>query len=470
MRTLNNSFTGALLALLLVVGLVGCDSLTEGYDQDPNQPTDAPADLVLNSAQVASILFQDGNHARMAGMFSGHLTGSDRQYSRMNTYSVVAGDFDNMWITAYADVIGDLTVAKRKARAANNRLVVGIAKVVEAHTFGTLTALHGNVPFGQAAAGESNLNPAFDDQMTIYQGVVDSLDAAIADLEAGGISPGGLDVFYNGNADAWIEAAHTLKARYLMHMGQYEAALTAAQSGISDPSNNMVAPHGNSNYVDANPFYLFHDIERTGYLTANDSYAARLLDASTDAYRGNAKTDESARFGHYFVTTDAGYDLNTAEGGYFGQATDYTLVSHVENELIKAEATLQSGGSAADALAALNTARAANSAAFDGGYEAYELSDFADGGIANPDGMSQENALLTEILEEKYLSLMAHIETFNDLRRTDNFLGVPPKTGDQLPQRFLIAQVEVNANANAPEPIPGTFQATPANESGYSGM
>lgn len=71
--------------------------------------------------------------------------------------------------------------------------------------------------------------------------------------------------------------------------------------------------------------------------------------------------------------------------------------------------------------------------------------------------------MLYEILEEKYLSLMAHIETFNDLRRTDNFLDLDPKRGDQLPQRFLIAQTEINANNNISD-VPGTSTPTPVNE------
>lgn len=462
-----------LLAALLVVGLTGCDSLTEGYDEDPNDPTDASVELVLNSAQVASILFQDGNHARIAGVWSGHLTGSDRQYLAFNNYDANASAFDNMWITGYADVIGDLAVAKRKARAANNRLILGIAKTVEAHTFGTKAALHGDIPFTEASQGNENLNPAFDAQADVYQGVIDSLDAAIADLEAGGISPGGMDIFYGGDAEAWIEAAYTLKARYLLHTAQYAEALTAAQNGISSPENNMMAPHGNSNYVDANPFYLFHDIERTGYMTANDSYAAGLLDEETDDYRGDAKTDESARFAYYFTGEEGAYDLNTAEGGYFGQASDYPLVTYVENELIRAEAILQSGGAASDALAALNNARAAHAVQFgEGTYEAYALSDFASGGIANPGGMSQENALLYEILEEKYLSLMAHIETFNDLRRTDNFIGIPIKSGSQLPQRFLIAQTEINANNNISEgDVQSLSTPTPVNaQIDYTGV
>ena len=50
------------------------------------------------------------------------------------------------------------------------------------------------------------------------------------------------------------------------------------------------------------------------------------------------------------------------------------------------------------------------------------MADLAEGGIAGRPGESAEDALLHEILEEKYASLVGQIEVFNDLRRTDNYL------------------------------------------------
>lgn len=461
-----------LLAAGLGLGVMGCDSLTEGYDEDPTSATTAETGLILNSAEVASILFHDGNHARIAAMWSSQLTGSDRQYSGINSYNANAGDFSNIWITGYADVIGDVSVVKEETRG-SNPLMHGIAKVIEAHTFGTKTALHGDIPFSDASQGEGELNPTFDSQTDVYSDVIDSLDAAIADLQAGGISPGSRDVFFGGEAEPWIETAYTLKARFLLHTGDYQGALEAAQNGISDPDNNMVAPHGGTRSVDTNPFWLFHQEERPGYLTANDSYAAALLDERTSEYRGNSKTDESARFEHYFTGDVGAWDLNTEEGAYFGMESDYPLVTYVENELIKAEAELHVNGATGDALAALNNAREANDVKFPSEelYEDYALSDFQSGGIANPQGESQANALLREVLEEKYLSLMAHIEAFNDIRRTDNFLDIEPKAGNELPQRFLIGQGEADANENAPDPIPGIFDPTPVNQNiDYTGV
>jgi len=101
-------------------------------------------------------------------------------------------------------------------------------------------------------------------------------------------------------------------------------------------------------------------------------------------------------------------------------------------------------------------------------YDAYVTTDFNAGGIANKRSLSADDALLSNILEERYLTFIGQIEGFNDLRRTQKettvTVPVPPNTGTQLPQRFLYAQGEVNGNTSVPKPIPGLFTATPVNQ------
>jgi hypothetical protein len=479
-----------LLALLLAVGLTSCD-LTEGYDEDPNAPGDAPATKVLNSAQVAAILFQDGNHARLTSMWTEQLNGADRQYAGQDRpqYGVGATDVNNLWITGYSDTINDLQVVKEKARGSGNSLLLGIAQTVEALTFGTTTSLHGSVPYSDAAQGNDNLNPDFDPQLEIYDGVIQDLDTALVNLDAGGLSPGEDDVFFGGNAEPWKEAANTLKARYMLHVahvsaepvGKYtfEDVYQATQDGISGTSNNLVAPHGQSIAVNANPFWQFRN-DRGDDMDAAGSYAARLLDENTSLYRGNAKTDETERFAYYFFGSNPGYDMagnastNDQPGFFYSRSTDFPIVTYVENKLIAAEAALHSSQqSFAVALAELNDARSANEQKFGGTYDPYVEADFQSGGILNPNGnMSKEEALLKEILEEKYVSLISNIEAYADLRRTENYIGVQDADGvvltmDGLPQRFPVAQSEVTGNENVPDPIPGIQSVTPANEADY---
>jgi len=483
-----------LLAVVLAVGITACD-LTDGFDEDPNAPGDAPATKVLNSAEVAAILFQDGNHARLTSFLTEQLNGADRQYAGQDRsqYNITASDVNNLWITGYADAIGDLEVVKEKARNSNNDLLLGIAQAVQALTFGTKASLHGDIPYQEAAQGNDNLNPSFDSQLLVYdEAVIAQLDSAITNINNGGVSPGADDEFYGGAAGPWIEAANTLKARYTLHLAHvdqgpasdytFQDVYDAADEGISSTSNNLVAPHGESNGVNANPFWQFRD-DRGDDLDANGSYAARLLDEDSGVYRGNAKTDETGRFDFYFFGSDGDYDMKgngstdaaNEDGDFaYAKAQDFPIATYAENELIKAEAALHvslQGGSQTfgDALTALNNARSANEQKFGGTYEDYEASDFQSGGIANPGGLTQEQALLKEILEEKYLVLISNIEAFADLRRTNNYAEVQAGaevlqfdgSGD-APERFPYAQSEVTGNENVPDPIPGLFDPVPS--------
>jgi hypothetical protein len=454
-------------------GLTGCD-FTEGNDVDPNAATTAPPSLLLTGGELGQILVQEGDFARLSGIFAAQFTGSDRQYSRIDRASLTSDDFTNTWAAAYQDVIAQLDLAEAGFEAGNNRAGAGVSRMHKAWAYGTMAALFGDIPFSQALNPEEFPNPAFDPQAEVYQGVIAMLTESIADLESGvGTATG--DIFEGDN----LEAAYTLRARYYLHIGDYANALSSAQNGISDPANNLVAPHGSAIDSDGNLFWSFVADYRGGYLTADNAFAVRLLAEGNDDYRGDAKTTEDGRIGYYYLfdrdeTTDApvvdGAELNTDDGA-FALDQDYAAVTFAENQLIIAEAALLANGDEETALEALNAVREANEAQFGGDYEAYELADFEAGGIANNGTDSPENALLREILEEKYLSLIGNIEAFNDVRRTDNFIGIPGKNNGEVPQRFLYARNELNANSSAPANIPGVGEETPVNASiNYNGV
>lgn len=82
--------------------------------------------------------------------------------------------------------------------------------------------------------------------------------------------------------------------------------------------------------------------------------------------------------------------------------------------------------------------------------------------------VTADQALLREILEERYVNFVGQIEGFNDMRRTQNetLVRVPvaPNNGTQLPQRFLYPQSEIDRNTSVPSPIPGLYVRTPANQ------
>lgn len=478
-----------ILAIVLLMG--SCKKITDDLDVSPNNPIDAPADLVLNGAQVSSILVYEGTMARTAGIFAGSFTGVDRQYISLNNYISTAPDYDDAWDNLYSKVIYQAKIVETKSLALNNKTMVGIAQVMQAQAFGLAADLWGDVPFSEVGDPIAYPQPKFDTQAQVYAGVQTMLDNAITNLTANvGVNPGTKDIFYGGDRDKWIAAAHTLKARFYLHTKDYENAIIQANLGISSATNNMMATHGATYGSDFNVFYSFLSYDRVGYMNAEAATLPKLLNNSDPLYRGDAKTDETARSGYYYQTglntsdidpnvlVDFDWDIPTSENGFFGATTPFPLVSFEENQLILAESHLKKAApDESAALAALNTYRAYmnTGATISTGYLAngylylpYLALDFLPLGMQNPNGLASAQALLIEIIEEKYVALYGQIEQFNDVRRTKNLLGIIPNTGMQLPQRFLYPQSELNSNTNTPVQAAGAlFTATTINATAY---
>lgn len=440
------------LALLLglIIGLFPSCEFTEGFQEDPNNANDAPTSTIYNSALVGTIVPISGENARLSAMWSRQFTGVDRQYAAYEIYNVSAPDF--AWDYHYTTWHTQLDLVLERSTESGNDFYRGNMLTLKGLSYGILTALWGDVPFSEANQFPVIENPKFDSQTEVYAGVQQLLDDALAAYATGVGGPSGAnDFFFDGDKAKWAAATNSLKARYFLHVGNYSAARLAAQNGISSADGDMLIPHFGVYNQNMNLYHSFLNPDREGYLTARDSYLARLLDPASDTYRGDTKTDETARFAYIFTKTAAdGYDINFSETGIFGASSSFPIITYVETQLILAEAALELGDRAT-ALSALNAVRAYNATVFGGNYDAYT------------DGEVGAN-LKREILEEKYISLAGQIEVFNDIRRTDNLIGLPTSTGTEHPQRFLYPQSEVSANQNAPSPIPGLFQPTPVNQ------
>ncbi|MEO8795728.1 MAG: SusD/RagB family nutrient-binding outer membrane lipoprotein, partial [Daejeonella sp.] len=316
------------ISMVLLTGLISlsaCKKLTDGLDVNPNQPTDAPADLQLNGTEVASILVYEGNLARIGGIFSNSFSGSDRQYVEYENYNSNAPDYDDAWDILYGNVISNAKIGEMKATELNNKLQMGIFQVIQAQAFGTAASLWGDVPFTEASSSEF-ATPQFEAQADVYAKVQTLLDNAIANLSSGVGSGTSKDIFFSSDAAKWVATAYTLKARYFLHTKNYALAIAAAQQGILNPANNMMAPHGNTYNSDFNVYYSFTVYDRPVYLTADGAYNPMLLDASTSVYKGNAKTNEGARL-NYLYQEDiyvGGLELNSLSADFDGSGPDDT--------------------------------------------------------------------------------------------------------------------------------------------------
>lgn len=430
------------------------ESFVDGYGEDPNLPTDAPTEKVFIAGQVGAIVFHEGYAARIANMWSQHFVTDENQYLTIYNYAVTAQDFDPIWSVAYVRALANLRIAQAKARQDGGKEnLVAVAQINEALLMGTLAALFGDVP-NREATDDLVSDPVFEPQADVYQSAIALLDEAIRALtDMPRNLSGGIDIYsLAGSATRWIKVAHTLRARFYLHLSGQDPAhlqsvVDAAAMGIDEETGrgDLRILHGTVVNEDVNLWSAF--TSDRAWLFAEGGHAMALLER-----RGNSKTDEASRISRLFV---AGLKFpNIRSGGAFTPSSPFPLVTFVENQLMRAEA-LARLGSDAEALAALNLAREGNRRIHGGTYDALTLQDFASGEYSG-------TTLIQEILDETYLTYISSIEAFNFVRRVDYPLA--PVRGNTIPQRFLYANTEINANSNTPQPIPSLTEPTPVNQ------
>ncbi len=453
------------LVVLLIAGMVGCDtvntSFTDGYSDDPNNPTDAPGDQVFAAGQIATITFLQSHTARLTSMWSQYFTGQDRQYTALYNYTIQGGtEFDSNWFLAYTRALTNLQIAREKYNERDIVPEVNVAatKVLEALVMGQVAALWGDVPYREANQPDEFSNPSYDSQSQVYSDIDQLLTEAISTFESTTAAVSNDVTSLGGSNDAWLKVAYTLKARYLMHVGDYPAAAAAAENGIdaADGSIDMLSVHGSETNRNMNLYHNFAVQQRSGYLRAADSHSAVMLENGD-----NAKTTEADRYAYYYDGTGEDRDLNL-DNGFAAADASFPLVTYLENQLIIAEVEARNGTTAGDnnAIAALNDTREyLNNQYGAGNYADLALADFQASGIY--DGTT----ILQHVYNWTYLSYIGQIEGYNFLRRIDFSVdGLSPVTGSQFPLRFIYPQTERNTNPNVPSPAPGSFDPTPVNQ------
>lgn len=377
------------LLLFTVIAFSSCKKMVEGLNTDPNNPQDANAATMLTGVELANVVVQEGELARRAGMWSGYFSGQLFQYNNYQLYNVIANDYNDTWSQVFAATVKNCRLMRQKALDINNRRLAGVAQVIEAHAAGTALALWGDIPYSQVY-NDNYPNPAFEPQAKLYDSVQALLDTAIVNLNSTSfISFAAQDIIYQGDATKWRQAAYTLKARYYLQTKKYALALAAAQNGISAAANSMVMTHiDNAN--GSNLYSQFMVDERPGFMSAAGTYAVSIINPAGAKYRGNSKTNETARFRYLYRS---GTDINYNNvGGAFHKTTAFPLITYAENLLILTEADYRLNGFNAG-LARLNTYRAwlntgahlSSTYAVAGTYryDPYLAADFGTGGIEN---------------------------------------------------------------------------------------
>jgi hypothetical protein len=438
------------LAFMSMLIINACDApvsgdFLKGNDVDPNNPTIVTADQLFTGIQINGYRQHSGHLARTVAMWMQQMAGTDRQYQQYDRYIFTEDDYDGEFENWYTG--GGLIDIRQLIKLANDelkdRVYAGYGKFYEAWYIGTCASIWGAIPYSEAV-NDQFPTPKLDKQADVYAAVQALLDQAIADLGSGvGLGPRTIDLGYRGNVQRMIAAARTLKARYYMHWAEvdpsnYQKALTEANQGITAVAGNLMTVHSASVATEWSMWYQFHQ-SRDSYTRAG-KFMVDLMKARNDPrltiyYTPLANGQVvGAPIGENVSSTTS--LLGTA---FRGQASPFPLITYEENELIKAECNYKLNNQTA-ALQNLNNTRAALATKWSITYPALT-------------GLSGQ-ALLDEILTEKYLSLFLQIEVWNDYKR-NCFPKLVTYQGQQIPGRLYYSDDERNANPNIPAPVPG---------------
>jgi hypothetical protein len=435
---------------LMFAGATGCtDFLTRdgvGSDKDPNNPREATRDQLFIAAQAAQFGMQEANIGMFACLFMqqcGGVGGRFVQFRGWYFFTEVDANSDFIQLYSGGGLL-DLRKVQEIAEEEGNREYAGVAKILEAMLMGLGADVFGDIPYREAAQFETIKQPAFDPQAQIYADIQALLTEAIADIESGaGEVPGALDLVYQGDMDAWVEAAWTLKARFYLHtveqanngvnLTAYQNAIAAANNGISSPANDLRAFHGSAT-SERNIWYQFSQTTFGQDIVAGKALVDLMVarnDPRLDDYFG---LNAHGTYGGYDAPTDATDPDDISP--FTGSARNVPnfrqpLVTWEENQLILAEAKLMTQ-SAAAAQPHLDAVRAQY-------------------------GLAPVPATLENIILEKYVALFQNIEVWNDYKRTcfPHLTAVPDADfghgfGDEVPGRLFYGSTEMNANPNTP--------------------
>jgi hypothetical protein len=170
-----------LILAATVLYSTACQDLVQGINDNPNAvPIEAVSAVsFLTGAQLANIQVQLGHEQRIVSSWSGHYVGYQNLYKSLYEYALTSGESNGFWSYTYQGVVNQMRYIRKIVP--NDKLLVGIAKVMEAHSIGTLAAAYGNIPYSEAVNPEIS-DPKFDSQKAVFAALQILLDEAITDL------------------------------------------------------------------------------------------------------------------------------------------------------------------------------------------------------------------------------------------------------------------------------------------------
>jgi len=281
-----------LILVLFGFVLASCDSTFLDVNENPNEPTNVPANLLLPVAQdysAKSISSYDRRGLNTLGnMFMYNWSQSDG-YSWYNDefqYAINSTFYSTIWDYTYGRALKQYQ-AIDNPEFGNN--YVAIAKIMKSLHFQTLVDVYGDIPYSEALLRGENPTPKYDNAEDIYDDLIVVLDNAINMIKNAPATdpvPSSDDIIFGGNMTDWIKLANTIKLRILVR----ESDLTSKAAYVSTELANINAEGTGfiTSDVVANPGYVQEENKQSPFW---NNYGQDTSGAYINNYKATCATD-----------------------------------------------------------------------------------------------------------------------------------------------------------------------------------
>lgn len=453
-----------LSALVLTAAFTACTDNFGSMNTDPNAPTQASVELLLNPQLRILIQTQFNYDAGVALAHQVALT----NYNDAEQYNF--GTDESTWNSLYESLV-NLNDLIGTAQQKNLPSSEAIGYILKAYCAAQLTDHWGNVPFSQAAQGGAEIHPVYDNQRDIYLGadgilaLLQKADQMLAD----GTDALPSDVVYGGDRTRWRKLANSLRLRYLMRVSNRRAEISNFDAMLSDC---MAKPLMDSNDDNLSLPFLASTPNRCPVYEMRSGSFDYYRESKEMADRLNATSDprqavwfqptvESVQAGQPVwagvpngcsATSLKALDYNESRVSMLGtlyrntpDAAEATLINAAEVKLLQAEAIAR-GWAQGDAAACYTEAIRLS-------MKQYGISDAATAQYLQQPAVAYDDAKgIEQILTQKWLAnFMVGYEAWLDFLRTHLPVQAMPldnrnPTPGEIPSRFYYPETEQAVN------------------------
>ncbi len=228
MKTLTLKF---ILPLIFILGLSSCTKNFLKINTDPTAITSSEASARYFITNVEYPLFAPNRYPywranvifadRYAGYFVFGFNGSWWSGELGYTYSSGYTDAAWGWLEGYFSKINNFMKLTKPGGVFQNSKMYAVGQIIKSLYYQKFTDVFGEVPFSEAGI-PGIVQPKFDTQNKIYQGLITILNEAIDTIGnntatgTGVNNLGDNDIIFNGNLQKWKSLANSLKLRIAM--------------------------------------------------------------------------------------------------------------------------------------------------------------------------------------------------------------------------------------------------------------